>query len=946
MIRFQILLPALWLCSVCAHGESAKAEAVDVESNYVPVESFKFNESGYKIELWAHSPMLYNPTGMDVDAMGNVWVTESLNYRRFRSSNKPNKTFPDGDRVSVLRDTDGDGKADESHVFVQDKDLVAPLGLAVLDNKIYVSCAPSIIVYTDTNRNLKFDEGDTKEIFLTGFGGADHDHSLHKMEAGPDGRFYINTGNAGPHRVKDKSGWELRASSWYKAARSKDKNDSILKSDDGRIYTGGVMLSIKEDGTDMKIIGHNFRNPYGHSLDSFGSVWMNDNDDTQSCRTTWLMRYGNLGYTSEDGTETWQAGRRPGQTIPTAHWRQDDPGVIPSGHVYGNASPTGMVYYEVGDGMLLSCEAGQNVIWGYERKRDGAGFEMKGFPFLSSTGIQDPNYKWKDLPKDVNKWFRPSDIVVGTDGSIFISDWFDPTVGGHLQNEREGLGAIYRISPTDRKLETPKYDFNTLQGAVAALSSPAVNVRFKARQHVLGSGDKAKILSALKEGFDGCNRFDQARRLWLIAELGNQAFVEEAMKSSSSTDLKITAYRALELNSDDVAALAAKAIAIDDIALRREILLSLRDVPFEQCKSTLLELITYFDGDDRWYLEAIGTAAEGKEEALYQALNKPASEWGDKLEKIMWRLHPESAVSQFKERASSKALTDDQRKLAMDALAFIKSKDAASALLEVHGHCEGALKAYCLWWLNNRKGNHWEEYLKDVDLEQFDQLKIAFDQLKDDFLKHPNQKSLDALLATKEGARALIQLGIQNEIPESIKEKTTQALLKYEDAEIQNLAKTYLTKQNATYDAVAVLGMKGDAKRGKDLFEGRAICASCHMISGKGGEIGPELTAVNTKFDQAALLDAIINPSSAILVGYESVSLVLNDGKAISGTLVSNKDPLIVKNALGENVKIPKSEIKTQNVSKRSIMPEAAAIGLKEQDLADIMSYLNSTKRN
>lgn len=944
-MKSRFLLPAIILCSVYTHGESEKAEVIEVESNYVPIESFKFNDSQYKIELWAHSPMLYNPTGMDVDAEGNVWVTESLNYRRFRGSNKLNKSFPNGDRVSILTDSDGDGKADQSHVFVQDKDLVAPLGLAVLDNKVYVSCAPNLLVYTDVNRNLKFDEGDIKEVFLTGFGGKDHDHSLHKMEAGPDGRFYINTGNAGPHRVKDKSGWELRASSWYKAARSKDKNDSILRSDDNRVYTGGVMLSIKEDGTDMKILGHNFRNPYGHSVDSFGSIWMNDNDDTQSCRTTWIMRYSNLGYSSEDGSETWQAGKRPGQTIPTAHWRQDDPGTTPSGHVYGNASPTGMVYLETGDGMLLSCEAGQNVIWGYKRKRQGAGFEMKGVPFLSSTGIQDPNYKWKDLPKDVNKWFRPSDIVVGTDGSIFISDWFDPTVGGHLQNERGGLGAIYRISPIDKKLKTPRYDFDTLEGAITALNSPAVNVRFKARKHILKEEDKSKILTGLKKNFDASSKFTQARRIWLIAELGDHAFVEEIMISNPSTDLKITAYRALELNTKDIVSLANKAMNIDDIALRREILLSLRDVPFEKCSHIILNLIAHFDGNDRWYLEAIGTAAEGKEEQLYNIIKKPASEWDNKLAKIMWRLHPESAVSQFKERAISRKLSETQRKLAIDALAFIKTKTAAHALIEAHEHAEGALKEYCLWWLNNRKSNHWKTHLADVDLKQFNQLKIAFDKLKEDFLKNPNQKSLAAILSTKEGAKALIQLGIQNEIPESIKDATTQALLKHEDAEIKALAQTYLTKHTSTYDVAAILKMNGDPARGKSLFEGKAICFSCHNVSGKGGDIGPELTAVNTKFNQATLLDAIINPSSAILIGYESVSLVLKNGKKINGTLVSNKDPLIVKNALGEKVEIPRNEIKTQEISKQSMMPKAADMGLNQQELADLLSYLNNIKK-
>ncbi len=918
------------------------------DEHSVPVESFRFHDSGYKIELWAQSPMLYNPTGMDVDDVGNVWVTESLNYRKFRGTNNENKNFPDGDRVSVLFDSDGDGKADTSHVFVQDKDLLAPLGVAVLDNKIYVSCSPSLLVYTDVNRNLRFDKGDTKEIFLTGFGGKDHDHSLHKMEAGPDGRFYINAGNAGPHKVKDKSGWELRATSWYSGGVDPHfKMNPNTKSDDGRVYTGGVMLSIKEDGTDMKVLGHNFRNTYGHSVDSFGSIWMNDNDDTQSCRTTWLMRYSNLGYTSADGTETWQAGRRPGQSIPTAHWRQDDPGVTPSGHIYGNASPTGMVYYEVGDGMLLSCEAGQNVIWGYKRKHKGAGFEMNAVPFLSSTGIQDPNYIWHDLPKDVKKWFRPSDIVVGTDGSIFVSDWFDPTVGGHAQNDRNGIGAIYRISPADKKLTSPKYDFSTLDGAITGLNSPAVNVRYKARKHIMASGEKTKIIAALKNEFESSNKFTQARRLWLLAELGDIAFVEGVMKSSPSTDLKLTAFRVLEQQSDDIVALANTAMVIDDISLRREILLSLRDVSFEKSSGILLELIKHYDGSDRWYLEAIGTAAEGKEEKLYALLEKPTSslKWDTKLANIIWRLHPESAVESFKLRAISKDLSQSERKSAMDALAFISNHQAATALLDVIHHCDGDLHAYCLWWLNNRKGNHWKDHLAKVDLKLLDKRELISEKLKTDFLKNPNSETLSSLISSKEGAKILLDLAIQNQLPAAIKEAAHQSLIKHEDKEIKGLADTYLLKKSSSYNVPAILKMNGDAERGKALFNGKAICFSCHVISGKGGDIGPELTAISTKFDHPSLLDAIIHPSSAILVGYESVSLVLNDGSQLNGTLLSDKDPMIIRNALGQKLTIPKSNIKSQNVSEKSIMPEAASMRLSAQDLSDIISYLTNIKK-
>src|SRR5690606_26647903 len=120
--------------------------------------------------------------------------------------------FEQGDRVVILEDTDGDGVADSSKVFVQDEDLRAPLGIAVIGNQVIVSCAPSVFIYTDENGD---DVPDKKEVFLTGFGGYDHDHSLHSFVAGPDGKWYFTTGNAGPHVVTDKNGWTLRSGSIY-----------------------------------------------------------------------------------------------------------------------------------------------------------------------------------------------------------------------------------------------------------------------------------------------------------------------------------------------------------------------------------------------------------------------------------------------------------------------------------------------------------------------------------------------------------------------------------------------------------------------------------------------------------------------------------------------------------------------------------------------------------
>src|SRR4029453_3185506 len=150
---------------------------------------------------------------------------------------------------------------------------------------------------------------------------------------------------------------------------------------------------------------------------------------------------------------SWQADKRPGQSIRTAHWRQDDPGVIPSGHVYGNGAPTGSTYYEggaLGDkyagGLLLSCEAGQNVVWGYFRKPQGAGYALEPFPFLRSTNDQDPNYDWGKKEADPRKGFPPPGVPMGPDGCIYICDWWDQIVGGPQMMDKAGGGTIYRIA--------------------------------------------------------------------------------------------------------------------------------------------------------------------------------------------------------------------------------------------------------------------------------------------------------------------------------------------------------------------------------------------------------------------------------------------------------------------------------------------------------------------
>lgn len=99
------------------------------------------------VQLFAAEPMLINPTNMDVDERGRVWVTEAFNYRS--SLNPGNPINPKGDRIVILEDTNGDGQADESKVFYQGNDINSALGITVLGKNVIVSCSPNVWIFTD-----------------------------------------------------------------------------------------------------------------------------------------------------------------------------------------------------------------------------------------------------------------------------------------------------------------------------------------------------------------------------------------------------------------------------------------------------------------------------------------------------------------------------------------------------------------------------------------------------------------------------------------------------------------------------------------------------------------------------------------------------------------------------------------------------------------------------
>ncbi len=949
---------------------------------------------GLEVKPFASEPMLINPTNIDVDSKGRVWVLEAYNYRPGINGNPTN---PQGDRIIILEDTNGDGQADSRKVFYQSPELNAPLGIAVLDSMVIVSQSPYIWKMFDDNRDGK---ADRKEVMFSGIGGDQHDHGAHAFTFGPDGKLYFNLGNEGKQLLDA-------------------KGNPVLDQDGDPIgpkkYRQGMVFRCNLDGSQVEVLGHNFRNNYEVAVDSYGALWQSDNDDdgNKGVRINAVFEHGNYGYVDEMTGEGWSVNRTNiEKEIPFRHWHLNDPGVVPNLLQTGAGSPTGMIIYEgsllpsIFQNQMIHTDAGINVVRSYATTPWGAGYEARINNLITSR----------------DQWFRPADVAAAPDGSLFIADWYDPGVGGHQAGD-QAKGRIYRIAPKGHAYKKTNFELSTPELAFKALENPNLEIRFLAFQALKKMGTKAESVLENEFNTNENPRF-RARAFWVLNQ-GSRSneFILKAF-DQANPNLKAMAIRAAKQKPfAEWSALATKAAKDQHASVRRELAIALRHLSGEEVNKLWASLAMRHNGTDRWYLEALGIGADGNWDerfAAYAAL-KPENSKG--YADVVWRARTEKAlpalielIGNTKSLAYFRALDfmpGEQKSEALFGLITGKFASDATAQLEAVRHIKPAyiashpeVKMMLSTLLKQING---KPYLELVDYYQLTEesprvlgmilagteasksgqvlynLPGGAELIRSTFFAGKEAEQL-AMIETlrwqgkTESAQLLFEATANPKLSKSVQMQAArvignaypteefvldllekkkiatayvplvvESLQKAWRKSIRMKANSYLDKhQTETKKAhpgmAELIKMSGDAVKGKVVFTNS--CTMCHLVNNEGIDFGPKLSEIGTKLSKEGMYMSILHPNAGIGFGYETFEIKTKSGDTYQGIIVSKNETDIVLRIPGGIVKSFKtSALKSYKQLPESLMPEGLADGMSTPELVNLIEYLSTLKK-
>jgi len=207
-----------------------------------------------------------------------------------------------------------------------------------------------------------------------------------------------------------------------------------------------------------------------------------------------------------------------------------------------------------------------------------------------------------------------------------------------------------------------------------------------------------------------------------------------------------------------------------------------------------------------------------------------------------------------------------------------------------------------------------------------------------------------ALAQDPEGALFLVRAHAAGELAPDLVDVVAAAVFTNPDLGVRSLASGVFVRpgeESVRFAPVAELAqLSGDARRGREIISdsGRSLCLTCHSFrlgdTTRGRDVGPGLTRVREKFDRAELFDAILNPSAAITLGYDTWLVETQAGLLHSGFLLADGETLVLKDSRGERHVIAAEDVAQRSKNERSLMPDGVATGLEQQELVDLVTFL------
>lgn len=391
---------------------------------------------GFKATLFACDPLIEYPSVMSIGPrpdsvfLAHDYVT-GLGYDIVRRS-----------EIRRLEDTDGDGYADKSVVFAGGFNSIQ--GLAFHQGRVYVMHSPFLTSLRDTDGDGTADE--RRDLF-EGLGwtpekAPDRLHGANGVVGGHDGWLYLALGDRGA--------------------------DVRRPEGDRLVVNGGAILRCRPDGADLHVFAGGLRNIYDIALDEDLNVFVRDNENDGG---TYMIRVCHSFFGADHGYP-YLYGDRPREAMK------------PIADLARGSSAGGVCYLEDAfpeeyRGNLFFCEWGRSIVR-YRRDRSGAGFAApQEIEFASGA------------PNDLYG-FKPTDLVVDSDGSLLVSDWADD------QRPKRGRGRIYRIRA---------------EGASAKPAPGLDSPRLSDRLAVTGRPPEMKTLGVL----------GRLHAIWMIARNGPEA---------------------------------------------------------------------------------------------------------------------------------------------------------------------------------------------------------------------------------------------------------------------------------------------------------------------------------------------------------------------------------------------------------------------------------------